>query len=248
MEELKNVVISEKPELNFTTKEGNLVRILSKEDEEYLDQSYNELIQFMRDNHSQDITNEEKDDLYSKLQIMWNEVSGKKGGRLNEISFNLVLHRNEYKYLLDLLRNKIEYDVDTIFYGMELRDMLENMKNNETYKNDEEGIAFKMNPIDIHYLYHIISKQTVKGLSTQAYNFTEVIKRIALSSNIFNHYKEKFDNVAKAIQLWIASLDKGVIIKEVDPIYQMIWGDSDDKPSFAPVDSEENVQSIETEN
>ena len=245
-DELKKVVIAEKPNLNFTTKDGKQVRILSKEDEEYLEQSYNEMLQFMRDNHATGLSGAEQDDLYTKLQISWNEVSGKNGGRLNDVSFSLVLHRNEFKYLYDLLKNKIEYDVDTIFYGMELLEMLDDMKKSGDYENDDQGIAFKMNPIDIHYLYHIISKQTVKGLNTQAFNFSEVIKRIALSSNIFNHYKQNFDNIAKAIQLWVASLEEGVAIKEGDPIYQMIWGNSDVKPTFVN-SSEDSVQEIETE-
>lgn len=243
-EKLRKIVIAEKPDLNFTSNDGEKIRILTPEDELYLEQSYDELIEFMRTNHAQGLTDEEKDELYNKLQISWNEVSGKNGGRLNDISFSLVLHRSEYNYLMDLLKNKIEYDVDTIFYGMELRDMLEGMKASADYENDKQGIAFDMNPIDIHYLYHIISKQTVKGLSTQAYNFAEIIKRIALSSNIFNHYKQNFDNISKAIQLWVASLDEGMVIDNQDPIYQMIWGNSDNKPKFVDM----QVESEETEN
>lgn len=244
-EELRKIVIAEKPNLNFETKDGNMVRILSHEDETYLEQSYDELIQFMRDNHAQGLTEEQKDELYNKLQISWNEVSGKNGGRLNEVSFSLILHRPEYNYLMDLIKNKIEYDVDTIFYGMELKDMLEEMSSKGKFENDKQGIAFNMTPVDIHYLYHIISKQTVKGLNTQAYNFAEIIKRIALSSNVFNHYKQNFDNVAKAIQLWVASLDKGIVINENDPIYHLIWGESDIKPKFIEV--KEDVKKIEEE-
>jgi hypothetical protein len=247
-DELKDIVIVEKPELQFTDLSENGVRMISIEDETYLEQKAIELIEYMRNNHSQDISNKEKDTLYSELQKMWNDVSGKDGGRLNNINFFLVLHRQEYNYLVNLLRNKMDYDVDTIFFAMELDNMIKTMVDDNKFEDDNTAKQFNMTPVDVHYLYQLLSKHTVRGLGKEAYYFAEIIKRIALTSKIFNYYKESYTNIAKAVQLWVASLDKGIAIQENDKVYQLIWGDSDIKPVFTDKPSEEegvDVKEIE---
>lgn len=235
-EDLREIVIAEKPDLTFKANDGDIIRILSTEDETFLEEKYQEIIDFMVNNHSQDHDEETKNELYGQLQQMWYGVSGKQG-RLNEISFNLILYREEYKYLLNLLKNKIEYNVDTIFYGLELESMIEQMVAEEKFENEEQAKGFIMTAVDIHYLYHLLGKTTVKGLSKQSRLFAEIIKRIALSSNIFNHYKSKFDSLNKAIQMWVASLDKDFVIDKGDPVYQLIWGETDIEPKFEEVDS-----------
>lgn len=242
-QDLKDVVIVEKPELTLTSENGELVRVISQEDELYLTGKYDEIIKFMRDNHSQDISDEEKDSLYIELQKMWNEVSGKNGGRLNEVSFNLILNRDEYRYLTDLIVNKMEYDVDTIFFAEELIDMINDMRKDDKFLNNESK-PFNMTPVDIHYLYQLLSKHTVKGLSKQSRNFSNVIRRIALSSKVFNYYKELYANLAKSITIWVHSLDKGTFISETDNAYKMIWGDSDVKPVFAEKKDVETVEEV----
>ena len=102
-----------------------------------------------------------------------------------------------------------------------------------------------MTTVDIHYLYQLLSKHTVRGLSKESYYFAEIIKRIAMASKVFNYYKETFANIAKSVQLWVASLDKGVTIHESDPIYQLIWGDSDTKPSFHVGEEVEELREVE---
>lgn len=231
-QEMKGIVIVEKPDLQFTDLNGNKIRMISVEDETYLEEKAQELINFMRNNHSQDLSDGEKDLLYSELQVMWNEVSGRDGGKLNDTSFHLVLHRPEYNYLVSLLREKLLYDVDTIFFAMELDNMVQAMLANSKFPDDKTAMPFNMTPVDVHYLYQLISKHTVKGLKKESYYFAEVIKRVALSSRIFNYYKETYANIAKAIQMWVASLDKGVAIQEGDSVYELIWGDSDVKPNF----------------
>lgn len=231
-QEMKDIVIVEKPELEFEAKDGSKVRILSEEDEKYLEEKYDDLIDFMRDNHSQDYSEIEKNVMYAELQEKWNDVSGKNGGKLNEVSFNLVLHREEFQYILTLLRDKMEYDVDTVFYALELESLMSELISSEKYESDEDAKAFTLTPVDLHYLYHILSKHTVRGLNKGARSFAIIIQRIALSSGVFNYYKESFSNIAVAIQVWIASLDKGVTIPEDNKSYQLIWGDMENRPVF----------------
>lgn len=229
-EQLRNIVIAEKPEMNFKALNGSLIRVLSQEDEAYLDSKYDEMMDFMRNKHSKTYKESEKEEVYKELQILWNEVSGKNGGKLNEISFDLILHQEEYKFIIETINTKMEYDVDTIFYVIELKDMLENMKDTGNYENSEQAIGFNMNAVDLQYLYHLLSKQTFKGLTKRTYTFAEVIKRIALSSNIFGYYKHQYEELAKAIQFWVQTLEKDVEINQNDKMYHLIWGNADAKP------------------
>lgn len=240
-QDLKNIVIVEKPDLLFEDLNGNKIRMISLEDETYLEEKYRSMIQYMRDNHSQDLSEQEKDLMYEDLKRMWNEVSGKDGGKLNSITFYLILHKQECKYLVNLLKNKLEYNVDSVFFAMELENMINGIIENNEFVGDTDAKAFDMTPVDVHYLYQILSQHTVKGLGKNSYYFAEIIKRIALTSKIFNYYKETFTNLSKAIQMWVASLDKGVIINEEDKIYHLIWGDSDKKPSFHVAEKTEDV-------
>lgn len=242
-DQIKDIVISEKPELTFKSRDEEVIRIISQENEEFLEGKYQEMLKFMRDNHSQDYTEEQKDQLYKDIQIMWNEVSGKEGGKLNSISFNLILHQEEYNYLKSVINNKTEYTVDTIFYAMEIQSMMEKMLENNKFESQNQAKPFEMTAVDIHYLYHIISSHKVKGINKQSIIFAEIIKRIALSSKVFNYYKEMFDNIAKAVQLWVTSLDKGFYIDKNDKSYNLIWGDSDKEPDFKPQDTPESQES-----
>lgn len=241
--EIKDIVISEKPELTFEARDGESIRILSQKDEEFLEGKYTEMLDFMRDNHSQQHSEEQKDQLYKDLQVMWNEISGKNGGRLNSLSFNLVLHQDEYNYLKSVINNKTEYTADTIFYAMEIRSMMDKMVEDNKFESPDQAKPFEMTAVDIHYLYHIISSHKVKGINKQSITFANIIKRIAVSSKVFNHYKDKFDNVAKAVQLWVTSLDKGFYIDKNDKAYNLIWGDSEKEPEFIPQDTPEETTS-----
>lgn len=237
-QEMKGIVIVEKPDVQFTDMNDNKVRLISLEDETYLEEKASQMIEYMRNNHSQDITDDERNQRYGDLQEMWNEVSGRDGGRLNNVNFYLILHRPEFNYILTLLRNKMEYDVDTVFFAMELDTMLNKMAEDGKFTDDKTAKQFDMTPVDVHYIYQLLSKHKVKGLSKDSYLFAEVIKRIAMSSRIFNYYKETYMNIAKAIQMWVASLEKGFVINEDDMVYKLIWGDSDIKPTFSKEDTE----------
>ncbi len=232
-EEIDRKVLVNKPALEFEAKNGEKIRLVSEEDEKFLDERYDEILNYMREKHDQNTTSEEKDKLYGELIAMWSEVSGKKRGRLNEISFNLILHRDECKYLTDLLRTKSEYTVDTVFYAMELDAMVSDLLANSKFENDLEAKSINMTTVDLHYLYHIISKHTVKGLGKGTYTFASIITRIGESSRVFNYFKTRYDALHAAISYWGASLDTGIMLDMNDPSYLFIWGDCENKPIFS---------------
>lgn len=214
-EEVRKQVISEKPDIYFEAKDGEKIRIISSEDEQWLDEKFDNIIKFLKENHAQNLSEGEKDELYKKLKDMWNEVSGKTG-KLNSISFDLVLHRDEHKFLVDLITNKMEYDVDTVFYAIELDKMIREMISNNKYNGDDDAKGMKMTPLDITYLYHIISKHKVKGLNQKTKLFASVISSVGVSSKVFNYYSEMFKNISDTIQKWVLSLDDESALSDED--------------------------------
>lgn len=239
-EELKNIVIAEKPDIHYTARNGETKRLINEDDEKILDSKYDEIIKYMQNSHDQSIKDTEKDELYGTLQEMWKEMTDANTGKLSETSFNLILHKDERDYLLDLLKQKCEYNTDTLFYALELENMLNKLnKDGKDFEGKEDAIEMEMTALDIHYLYLVIKDITVKGLNSKTRTFANIIKRISYASNVYNHYKTKFDELSKAIQMWTASLDKGFKIDENDKVYQLIWGNSDNKPTFLDVEKEE---------
>jgi hypothetical protein len=237
-EQLNNIVIAEKPELEVLGEDGVKVRLIEPEDEKYLEDKYQEMIDYMVETHDQGASNSEKDEIYGKAQKMWNEVSGKNGGKLNEISFNLLLTKEEATYLKKILAQNAEYDVDTIFYAIEVSELIEDFIQTK-FSSDKELKKFVMNATDMHYLYHLISKHKVRGLTRQAYTFANIIRSIGASSKLFNYYKEKYENLSKAIMYWAQSLEEGVSIDSNDPVYKLIWGNTDKKPKVVELEETE---------
>ena len=99
-EEIKKQVIAEKPKLTIESRDGVEHRVISTDDEKWLEEKYSNMLNFLKNKFANNLPEGVKDALYGELQQMWNEVSGKTG-KLNHISFDLVLHKEEQRYLVD---------------------------------------------------------------------------------------------------------------------------------------------------
>ena len=203
MEKIQTNVI--KPEISFT--ENDVVNlILNTQEESLLDSKIKEVEDFLANNSGKGKTESEKDDLYKNAIELWHSfVDILKGTK-----YNFYLNRKQYNFLTDLLLSKMEYDVNTVFFAIELTDMLGVMKKTK-YVNDKDLSSFSVNATEITYIYHLISKHTVKGLTRDAYTFAEVLYKIAGISKIFNYYETSTKNSQKDIQDWILTFDDGVI-------------------------------------
>ena len=96
--EIKDVVIAVKPNLNYVTKDGTLHRLISEEDEAYLDSMIVNIRNYMAmSSVNIDSENSLKDSEYEAVKTMWNEASGRNLGRLNKVLFRLPLYRKEFK-------------------------------------------------------------------------------------------------------------------------------------------------------
>ena len=193
-----------KPQLSITN-EGVEHLILSLQQESILDSKISDVENYMSSNVGKDKTDEEKDELYKEAQVLWyNFVNS-----LKDAKYNFFLNRAEHKFLTDLILTKLEYDVNTIFFAIELTNTMGGMKDAK-YVNDKDVVAFPVNATEITYIYHLISKHKIKGLTKDAYTFSKLLLKIGDISKIFNYYEATSKNLSKDIQDWIVTFDSGV--------------------------------------
>ncbi len=217
MSELKNQDnyqdFSKKPSMTMTV-EDKEYEFLPKEDVESLDNKLQEIKDFMSNNDGKGKSNEEKDKLYSEAQQMWNDFTA----LLNTAKFGLILNKSQYIYMTNLLLEKMEYDVNLLFFAIELTNMLGDMKlkkDAEKYKSNTDCIAYSLTATDITYLYHVLQQHKVKGLKTNSYTFAEIIRRIGDISKIFSYYDNESKELSTTIQDWVVGFEEGVAKGEV---------------------------------
>lgn len=197
-----------KPEIKFLENEiENL--IITPEFESPLDSRIQAIEDFMKDNGGKGKSDSEKDELYKKSQQLWQDLAL----CLRDTKYNFHLNRPQWKFLTDLLLVKLDYDVNTVFFAIDLTNMLGSMKK-VNYSNDKDLVAFPVNATEITYIYHLISKHSVKGLSRDSYTFAQILTRIGSISKVFNYYDTTAKGLSNEIQDWISSLEDGVFTPE----------------------------------
>lgn len=194
-----------KPEVSFLENEVQNI-ILENKDELALDQKIFEVEEFMKNNNGKGKSESEKDELYKNAQTIWREYAS----HLRDVKYNFHLNRPQWRFLTDLLIGKLEYDVNTVFFAIELTDLLGNMKNVK-FTNDNELFAFPVNATEITYIYHLIATYKIKGLCKDAYTFSQVLRKIGDISKIFNYYDTSAKSLSTEIQNWVTLFDDGVI-------------------------------------
>jgi len=192
-----------KPSLMFYANETNYT-ILDGQYENLLDSTIKTIENFILQT-GKGKTDEEKDTLYSEAQKLWNEYAD----HMKTAKYNFFLNRGQWKFITDLLLSKLEYDVNTVFFAIELTDMLGDMRNVK-YNNDEELKSTPVNATEITYIYHLISKYKVKGLTKESYLFSEILIKIGDISKLFNYYDAVGKNLSTDIQNWVTSFEEGV--------------------------------------
>lgn len=199
----------QKPDVTFTDKENNLYTILSYDFENGLDMKIKELADFMANNTGRGKSDEEKDEIYAKAQMIWNEYIA----LLKATKYNLNLDRAQYNFLTDLIVKKLEYDVNTVFIAVELTNLLGTMKDIK-FANDTEVKEFKVDATEITYIYHLIATHKVKGLTKDSYVFADILRRIGEISKVFNYYDTTGKNMAQDVQDWVVLFDESITLEE----------------------------------
>lgn len=194
-----------KPDVKFIHDDQEYL-ILTNEEEGRLDSKIKEVEDYMINNHGKGKSDEEKDELYKNSQMIWQELAEV----MRDTKYNFYLNRNQYNFLTDLILKNMEYDVNTVFFAIELTDTLGNMKDMKFTGNDDL-VAVPVNATEITYIYHLISTHKVKGLTKKAYLFAQVLRRIGDISKVFNYYDTTAKNLSTEIQTWVASFEEGVV-------------------------------------
>jgi hypothetical protein len=191
-----------KPKMFFkeNEQEYNLMDAL---DEASLDAQITKIRDYVKNNDGRFQPEEYKDKLYAESKKHWEDYAN----FLRNVKFSLYLNKAQFEYLTDLLVDQMEYDINTIFFAIELTNMLGNWSESETADNDTNLKCYHGNATEITYLYHLISKHKVKGLTNESYRFSEVLRRLDGLSRIINYYDTGAKTMAKEIQDWVADFD-----------------------------------------
>lgn len=189
-----------KPSLTIFENETEY-RLISLESETSLDSAIDKIEQFIKSNNGTGKTEDEKDMLYYDAKQLWNQYAA----ILRDVEFTFYLNRKQYQYLTELLRDKLEYDVNTIFLAIELTDMLGQWITEGSAKDDITIKGYKSDATEITYIYHLIAKHKVKGLSNSSYMFAQVLRKIGEISKVINYYDTSAKNLSTDIQKWVAS-------------------------------------------
>jgi hypothetical protein len=208
MEKIETKVV--KPEISFI--ENDITHlILTPEEESKLDGKMKEIESYIRSNSGKGLTEDEKDSLYTSSQGLWHSYVN----ALKDAKYNFQLNRPQHKFLTDLLLTKLEYDVNTVFFAIELTDMLGGMKEIK-FTNDTDLVAIPVNATEITYIYHLISKHKVKGLTKDSYTFSKLLLKIGGISKVFNYYEAASKNLSQDIQDWVLTFDENVTSDKFD--------------------------------
>ena len=209
MEKIETNVI--KPEVSFEDN-GKKYLLVNKEVETILDDKLNAIKEYIFTNSGKGKSDQEKDNLYQNGQSLWKDYINE----LKEAKYNFQLNRHQHRFLTELVLTKLEYDVNTVFFAIELKELFETMKEGK-YTNDEELISFPVNATEITYIYHLISKHTVKGLVKDSYLFAEILMKIGAISKIFNYYDTTGKNLSADVQDWVLTFEDNVVMENRQP-------------------------------
>lgn len=192
-----------RPELTISIKSENY-DLVTSEDEAKLEGLLTDMENFVKSTDGSKESEDERNKLWATANGMWKEYSS----TLVNAELGFWLTRKEYNYITDLILHKMEYDVNTVFVAIELGSFFAEMKTVFESVNkggNDSPINFKITANDVTYLYHLISTNKVKGLTSAAYCFAEILRKIGALSKVINHYDGLSKDYWTMIADWTAS-------------------------------------------
>lgn len=204
LEEAKNIIsanaknfLGEKFVDEYTKEEENLINLIKKFDPN-LDKV-------------KKMTEEQKDKIYDIAQYLFNNFQKK----LNQLNFHFPLTNDEKKFIFAVIKNKLEYDQNEVF---QLDELKKNYLDVDFTSADGIHQTF-INVNDLIVFYHLFSKYKVKGITTEFYNFIEILKKIGERIKLFNAYNVVVQRLSNDFQLWGGNLsfEENITGKVVEP-------------------------------
>lgn len=197
-----------KPIINFTDN-GKEYLHLSSQQELILDSRIQDIESFMSSNVGKGKSEEEKEELYGKVTQLWKDYATS----LKETKYNFYLNKSQWKFLNDLISVKLEYDVNTVFFAIELTELLKEVRNTKIL-NDTDILPLDVDATQITYIYHLIATYKPKGLTKDTYTFSEILLRIGEISKIFNYYNMYSENLSTDVTDWVSAFEEGVTLEQ----------------------------------
>jgi len=176
-------------------------RLLPVHNEMSLDSKIDNLTNFMLYNMGKGKSEEEKDRLYEGAKSTWRTFTSE----LKEVAYTFHLTEEQVSYVLNLLKNDLEYDVNTVFFAIELEKMLNSWEN--TDNGEYKFKSFLADATETTYMYHLLAKHKVKGLNKETRLFSEILLKIGEISKIVAFYDNIAKTLSKTIQDWVAEFD-----------------------------------------
>jgi hypothetical protein len=176
-------------------------RLLPIQNETSLGSKIDNLTNLMLYNMGKGKSEEEKDRLYEGAKDIWRSYTSE----LKEVAYTFYLTEDQLNYLLNLLKNDLEYDVNTVFFVIELEKMLTSWTNSQ--QTDVKFRAFLADATETTYMYHLLAKHKVKGLTKETHLFSEILMKIGEISKIVAFYDNLAKTLSKTIQDWVAEFD-----------------------------------------
>jgi hypothetical protein len=192
-----------KPETKFEYLGKEYLHIDS-EQELLLDSKIDLVNQFMKNNSGKGKESQEQDALYGESQKLWQDFIA----TLESTKYNFYLNKDQWKFLTDLIYSKLEYDVNTVFFAIELNQVLNDIKSSKYTSG--EILPFAVTATEVTYIYHLIQNHKVKGLGKDSLLFSQILLTIGAISKIFNYYDATGKNMSNDIQDWVLTFEEGV--------------------------------------
>jgi len=198
--------------------------IIKSSGEKYLNEDYLEKLETTYKNitsfygkydpNSELITNmseTEKNKLYS----IGNFLNKNYSALVDEMDFSIKLKRSEYVFLATAVERKITYDGNEVFNIIDLNEnYLKIWK--EDFKNlpkSEDTFVIDIDIKNIVMVYHFLQKHTVKGLSSEFYNFASLLQKIAETNKVYNAFNIKKERANTNFMLWSSAITPEEIVE-----------------------------------
>ena len=192
------------PVIKFTQNNKEYLH-LSSAYENTLNSKIEELEEFMSSNIGKGKPEEEKEELFGNVTQLWKNYAKS----LKETKYSFYLNQAQWNFLDELISVELEYDVNTVFFAIELTNLLKDVRSNE-YTSTSDIVALDVDATQITYIYHLIATYKPKGLSEKTHTFSEILLRIGEVSKVFNYYNLYSENLSGDVTDWTAAFEEGV--------------------------------------
>lgn len=186
-----------------TKVDGKEFNIITEQSETALEDSLKEIVQYIMFNNGFGQSDEAKDELYTNAKKLWDKYVD----NFRKTNFTIHMNKKQFDYLTEMLRDKIEYDVNTLFFAIDLTDTLGTWVTEGSPEDDVTVKSYDADPVSVNYLYHLVSTVKVKGLTDEAYTFSQVLRRIYDVNRVVNFYDNNAKSLSKDIQEWVANFE-----------------------------------------